>query len=83
MCRKKLRRTHNQSRSLDLICETPGSGVASWQRLPGLSVQKVSAFGDHCGPWQMVKAFANTKVKFVSAGADVRIQYVSAFPGAN
>ncbi len=49
--------------------------------LPDLRVQKVPAFADSCGKWQMVDSFADFTIQYVDAFPDFTIQFVDAFPG--
>jgi hypothetical protein len=44
-------------------------------------VQKVSAFADSAGKWQIVDVFPDFKIELVQHFPDFKIQYVSAFPG--
>ena len=46
-----------------------------------MKVEKVSAFPDKCGKWQIVTSFPDTKVQFVTSFPDVKVQYVTSFPG--
>ena len=48
---------------------------------PDLKVQVVDAFPDKCGKWKMGDAFPELKIQMVTAFPDLKIKYVTAFPG--
>ena len=48
---------------------------------PDLRVQRMVAFADDCGEWQITENFPDFTIQIVEHFGDIRIQWVDSFPG--